>query len=298
MSSQDITQRFLFEHADVRGELVSLNESYREILARHDYPEPVKGLLGEMLAAAVLLSTAIKFDGVLIMQARSSGPVSLLMVECSSQQEVRGIARYSDDLGAGELSADGLNELMPEGVLAITIEPAKGQRYQGVVTLEGDTLAESLAGYFDSSEQLPSRFRLLADGRTARGFMLQALPSDRQSDPAERAESWSRLSTLADTLTVEELMALDNQTILHRLYHDEEVRMFDERAVSFRCSCSAERSGGALVSLGEEDAVRLLEEQGGEIEVDCQFCNTCYRFDKAALTELFDKAREYAQSLH
>lgn len=293
MPSQDITQRFLFEHADVRGELVSLNESYREILARHAYPEPVKALLGEMLAAAVLLSTAIKFDGLLVMQARSSGPVSLLMVECSSQQEVRGIARYSDDL-----SADSLTELMPDGVLAITIEPAKGQRYQGVVTLEGETLAESLAGYFDSSEQLPSRFRLLADGRTARGFMLQALPSDRQADPADRAESWNRLSTLADTLTVEELMALDNQTILHRLYHDEDVRMFDERAVSFRCSCSAERSGNALISLGQDDALRLLEEQGGEIEVDCQFCNTRYRFDETTLTELFDKARAHARSLH
>lgn len=293
MPSQDITQRFLFEHADVRGELVSLNESYREILARHAYPEPVKALLGEMLAAAVLLSTAIKFDGLLVMQARSSGPVSLLMVECSSQQEVRGIARYSDDL-----SVDGLTALMPDGVLAITIEPAKGQRYQGVVTLEGETLADSLANYFDSSEQLPSRFRLLADGRTARGFMLQALPSDRQPDPADRDESWNRLSTLADTLTVEELMALDNQTILHRLYHDEDVRLFDERAVQFRCSCSAERSGNALVSLGQDDALRLLEEQGGEIEVDCQFCNTRYRFDEAALTALFDKAREHARSLH
>ena len=293
MPSQDITQRFLFEHADVRGELVSLNESYREILARHAYPEPVKALLGEMLAAAVLLSTAIKFDGVLVLQARSSGPVSLLMVECSSQQEVRGIARYSDEMDAQTLSG-----LMPEGVLAITIEPDKGQRYQGVVALEGETLAECLAGYFDSSEQLPSRFRLLADGRTARGFMLQALPADRQTDPADRAESWGRLSTLADTLTVEELMALDNQTILHRLYHEEELRMFDKREVSFRCSCSAERSGNALVSLGEDDALRLLEEQGGEIEVDCQFCNTCYRFDKAALADLFDRARKYAQSLH
>lgn len=293
MPSQDITQRFLFEHADVRGELVSLNDSYREILARHDYPEPIKALLGEMLAAAVLLSTAIKFDGLLVMQARSTGPLSMLMVECSSQQEVRGIARYSDDL-----TAERLRELMPDGVLAITIEPDKGQRYQGVVALEGETLAESLAGYFDSSEQLPSRFRLLADGRTARGFMLQAMPAGRETDPADRAESWNRLSTLAETLTVEELMALDNQTILHRLYHEEEVRLFDERAVSFRCTCSAERSGNALISLGRDDALQLLEEQDGEIEVDCQFCNTSYRFDKTALTELFDRIEEHARSLH
>ena len=293
MPSQDITQRFLFEHADVRGELVSLNQSYREILAKHEYPEPVKALLGEMLAAAVLLSTAIKFDGLLIMQARSSGPLSMLMVECSSQQEVRAIARYSDDL-----RADCLRDLMPDGVLAITIDPDKGQRYQGVVALEGESLAESLAGYFDSSEQLPSRFRLLADGRTARGFMLQALPADRQTDPAERKETWNRLSILADTLSVEELMALDNQTILHRLYHDEDVRLFDEHSVSFRCSCSAERSGNALVSLGREDAFMLLDERDGEIEVDCEFCNTRYAFDRAALSELFDQARDHAQNLH
>lgn len=293
MPSQDITQRFLFEHADVRGELVSLNESYREILAQHAYPEPVKALLGEMLAAAVLLSTAIKFEGLLVMQARSSGPLSMLMVECSNQQEVRAIARYSDDL-----NAEGLIELMPEGVLTITVDPVKGQRYQGVVALQGESLADSLEGYFDSSEQLPSRFRLLADGRSARGFMLQALPVDRETDPAERAESWGRLSTLADTLTVEELMALDNQTILHRLYHDEDVRLFDERAVCFRCSCSAERSGNALVSLGRDDAFLLLKEQRGVIAVDCQFCNTCYRFDETALTELFDQAEEHAQSLH
>lgn len=293
MSSQDVTQRFLFEHADVRGELVSLNQSYGEILAKHDYPEPVKALLGEMLAAAVLLSTAIKFDGLLIMQARSSGPLSTLMVECSSQQEVRAIARYSDDL-----QGEGLAALMPDGVLAITIDPDQGQRYQGVVALEGNSLADSLAGYFDSSEQLPSRFRLLADGRTARGFMLQALPADRQTDPQERQETWNRLSILADTLSVEELMSLDNQTILHRLYHEEDVRLFDERSVSFRCSCSAERSGSALVSLGRDDAFLLLEERGGEIDIDCQFCNTRYLFDRAALVELFDKVRDHARSLH
>lgn len=293
MSSQDVTQRFLFEHTDVRGELVSLNDSYREILSRHAYPEPIAELLGEMLAAAVLLSTAIKFDGLLVMQARSSGPLSTLMVECSSQQEVRAIARYDEPV-----TGHSLNELMPDGVLAITIDPVKGKRYQGVVALQGATLADALAGYFDSSEQLPSRFRLLADGRTARGFMLQALPADRETDPADRAESWNRLSTLADTLTVEELMALDNSTILRRLFHEEDVRLFEQRPVCFRCSCSAERSGNALISLGREDAFSLLAEQGGEIEVDCQFCNTHYRFDQGALAELFDRASEHARRLH
>ena len=262
MASQDITQRFLFENADVRGEMVSADQSYREILAKHDYPEPVKALLGEMLAAAVLLSTTIKFDGLLILQAKSEGPLSTLMVECSSDQAVRGIARYADDLQEGNLT-----ELMPDGVLAITIDPANGQRYQGIVSLEGGSLAAALDGYFANSEQLPTRFRLQADGRIARGFLLQALPADRQLDPEDRAATWQHLNVLADTLTAEELIGLDNATVLHRLFHQDDLRLFDAQAVRFECSCSAERSSNALVSLGKDDLLALLQEQGGRIEV-------------------------------
>ncbi|QJD59243.1 Hsp33 family molecular chaperone HslO [Pseudomonas sp. gcc21] len=293
MQLQDVSQRFIFEQADVRGELVSLDQSYREILAKHSYPESVKSLLGELLAAAVLLSSTLKFEGLLVLQARSSGPLSTLMVECSSNQEVRGIARYADSLEGEQLA-----ELMPEGILAITIDPDNGQRYQGVVSLQGTTLAEALNGYFESSEQLATRFRLLADGRIARGFMLQALPVDRQTDPDERRETWTHLNVLADTLKPEELMALDNQTLLHRLYHQEEVRLFDALPVVFKCSCSAERSGKALVSLGREDALALLEERGGEVTVDCQFCNTRYRYDRQALDALFEAAEEHAKGLH
>lgn len=293
MQSLDTTQRFLFEHADVRGEMTALDQSYREILAKHDYPEPVRALLGEMLAAAVLLSTTIKFDGLLVLQARSNGPLSTLMVECSSNQQVRGIARYADDL-----EGDCLSELMPDGVLAITIDPEQGQRYQGIVSLEGGSLAEALNSYFENSEQLPTRFRLLADGRLARGFLLQALPADRQKDPEQRALTWEHLNVLADTLTPEELLALDNTVLLHRLFHEEDLRLFDTRPVSFHCSCSSERSGQALVSLGRHDAFQLLEEQGGSVEVDCQFCNNRYRFGPAELETLFSDSEEHARSLN
>ncbi|AQZ94643.1 Hsp33 family molecular chaperone HslO [Halopseudomonas phragmitis] len=293
MQSLDTTQRFLFEHADVRGEMTALDQSYREILAKHDYPEPVRALLGEMLAAAVLLSTTIKFDGLLVLQARSNGPLSTLMVECSSSQQVRGIARYADDL-----EGDCLAELMPDGVLAITIDPEQGQRYQGIVSLEGGSLAEALNSYFENSEQLPTRFRLLADGRLARGFLLQALPADRQKDPEQRALTWEHLNVLADTLTPEELLALDNAVLLHRLFHEEDLRLFDTRPVSFHCSCSSERSGQALVSLGRHDAFQLLEEQGGSVEVDCQFCNNRYRFGSAELEALFSDSEEHARSLN
>lgn len=280
----DFTQRFLFEDTDVRGELADLSASYAEVLAKHPYPEPVAQLLGEMLAAASLLIGTLKFDGLLVLQARSSGAVPLLMVECSSAREVRGIARYHAEQVA---PADGLRELMPEGVLTLTIDPAQGKRYQGIVALDGSNLAECLSGYFASSEQLPTRFWLNADGRRARGLLLQQLPADRLKDPEVRAASWEHLTTLADTLTAEELLGLDNLTLLHRLYHQEAVRIFDPHPLQFRCSCSRERSANALVSLGQADAEQLLAEQGGTVEVDCQFCNQRYAFDAADIAQLF-----------
>lgn len=280
----DFSQRFLFEDTDVRGELVELDQSYAEVLAKHAYPEPVAQLLGEMLAAVTLLSDTLKYDGLLVLQARSSGPVPLLMVECSSEREIRGIARYD----AAALGAAGsLRELMPEGVLAITMDPKVGKRYQGIVSLDGDTLAACLSGYFAMSQQLPTRFWLNADGRRARGLLLQQLPADRQRDAEAREASWEHLVTLADTLTAEELLGLDNLTLLHRLYHQEEVRVFDEEPLRFGCSCSRERSAAALVSLGEADATQLVEEQGGAVHIDCQFCNHRYAFDAADIAQLF-----------
>ena len=280
----DFSQRFLFDDTDVRGELVALRDSYLHVLAKHSYPAPVAELLGEMLAAAALLVGTLKFDGLLVLQARSEGPVPLLMVECSSEREVRAIARYdAEQVQPG----DGLNQLMPDGTLMLTVDPRQGQRYQGIVALEGASLAECLSAYFANSEQLPTRFWLQADGRVARGMLLQALPADRLTDPEERAASWQHLTTLADSLTAEELLGLDNQTVLHRLYHQEQVRLFDEQPLVFRCSCSRERSARALISLGEPDALQLVTEQGGTVVIDCQFCNERYLFDAADVAQLF-----------
>lgn len=280
----DFTQRFLFDDNDVRGEMVELDRSYAEVLAKHDYPEPVARLLGEMLAAAALLGDILKFDGLLVLQARSAGAVPLLMVEISSEREVRGIARYeAEQIGAQA----GLRELMPEGVLAMTIDPREGQRYQGIVSLDGDSLSACFSEYFALSQQLPSRFWLRADSRRARGLLLQQLPADRLTDSEARSASWEHLVTLADTLSTEELLALDNQTLLHRLYHQEALRLFEPQPLQFACSCSRERSASALVSLGESDARALLEERGGMVEIDCQFCNARYLFDAADVTQLF-----------
>ncbi|MET1079768.1 MAG: Hsp33 family molecular chaperone HslO [Pseudomonas sp.] len=280
----DFSQRFLFDDTDVRGELVVLNDSYAHVLAKHAYPEPVAQLLGELLAAAALLVGTLKFDGLLILQARSAGAVPLLMVECSSEGELRGIARYHGE----QIAADaGLLELMPEGVLTLTVDPKQGQRYQGIVALDGADLSSCFSNYFATSEQLPTRFWLHADGRRARGLLLQQLPADRLDDPEERAASWQHLTVLADTLTAEEHLGLDNQTLLHRLYHEETVRLFDPRTLLFRCSCSRDRSAGALVSLGQEDAEALVAENNGTVVIDCQFCNQRYLFDAADVAQLF-----------
>lgn len=284
MTSHDFTQRFLFDETDVRGELATLDRSYAEVLAKHPYPEPVAQLLGEMLAAAALLCGTLKFEGLLVLQARSSGPIPLLMVECSSEREVRGIARYDE---AAIAASAALDELMPDGILTLTIDPRHGQRYQGIVPLEGANLAECLSGYFATSEQLPTRFWLNADGRRARGLLLQQLPPARIKDAQARQDSWEHVVTLADTLTAEELLGLDNPVILHRLFHEETVRLFDGQGVAFNCSCSRDRAANALVSMGQADVESLLDEQQGKIQVDCQFCNEQQVFDAADIAQIF-----------
>jgi len=284
LSDTDFTQRFIFDERDVRGELVSLERSYAEVLAKHPYPQPVAQLLGELMAAAALLVGALKFDGLLILQARSEGPIPLLMIECSSERDIRGLARYHAEQIAPDAT---LGDLMPDGQLALTIDPAQGQRYQGIVDLDGENLSECFTNYFVMSQQVGTRFWLNADGQRARGLLLQQLPADRQKDEDDREDSWKHVTALANTLKAEEQLGLDNETVLHRLYHEDAVRLFDIQPLQFRCSCSRERSGNALVSLGQDDALALAAEHGGAIEIDCQFCNQRYLFDETEIAQLF-----------
>ncbi|MDY7218456.1 Hsp33 family molecular chaperone HslO [Denitrificimonas sp. JX-1] len=284
MADFDFTQRFIFENNDVRGELASLEESYAHVLAKHDYPEPVATLIGELMTAAALLVNTLKFDGVLVLQARSSGSVPLLMVECTSDRELRAIARYEvEDIS----SASTFKEMMPDGVLALTVDPKEGQRYQGLVALDGESLAECFSNYFVNSAQLPTRFWLYADGQRARGMLLQQLPADRLPDPEEREASWQHVIALAATLSAEELLGLDNETILHRLYHEDALRVFSRTDVRFHCSCTRERSEKALISLGLDELKLLLVEKAGSIEIDCQFCNERYVFNEDDIIQMF-----------
>lgn len=290
----DFVQRFHFSDSPVRGELVQLGESIEEVLDRHAYPERVADLLAEAMAAAVLLTSTLKFKGSLILQARGSGPLETLMVECNDRREVRGIAQVAEDWteAAAELP---LTQLFGnDAQIAITIDPEEGQRYQGIVPLDGPTLAQCLEHYFAQSEQLPTRLWLAAGDDSAAGLLLQVLPGH---DRGDDSDIWPRLCQLTDTVTAGELLQLPASDLLYRLYHEETVQLHESESVRFNCSCSRERTERVLLSLGEPELRSILADQG-VIEVACQFCNQEYRFDPIDVEQLLHGTASTPQQLH
>ena len=274
----DTIQRFLFEHAPVRGEIVHLDATWRAVLERHAYPPAVRTLLGEMMAAAALLTATLKFGGTLIMQIQGSGPVQLLVVECTSDHHMRATAKWSDVPHAGTLG-----ELVGDGRFAITLDPGQGRpSYQGVVTLAGATVAAALEQYMLRSEQIETRLWLTAAGECAAGLLLQKLPERADAD----IDVWQRATTLAASLTPRELAAFETRELLRRLYSAEDIRMFRPRPVDFRCSCSRERVAAMLRMLGRDEVESIVEEHG-EVEVNCEFCNERYRFDGGEARAVF-----------
>jgi len=286
MKRDEGCQRFIFENLDIRGELVRLDESFTQILANKEYPRAVRGLLGEFLAASVLMSTTIKFDGRLVLQARSQGQLPLIMAECTSELHLRGIARYQQ-----EPTAENFDDLLHSGTLAITIEPPRGEAYQGIVPLEQTSLAACLEDYFARSEQLESRFFLVTGEHHCAGLLLQQLPAQLVTDSEIRDEEWSTVTQLASTLTGDELLVLESEEILYRLFHQHEVKLFAPRKISYQCSCSRERTAQALHAIGEDEVMDILAEQGA-IEIGCEFCGKQYRFEDDELRLLFESPTE------
>lgn len=278
----DLIQRFLFDDTDIRGELVRLDKTYSDTLAAHQYQPAVARLLGEFLAAAALLSATLKFQGTLTLQARSEGQLPLIMAESSSDYKLRAIARSAD-----QAVSEDFHTLLTDGQLAITIQPDKGQRYQGIVALEGDSLAECLQAYFRQSEQLSTRIWLHSSNNCSAGMMLQELPDSGIDE--QRDISWEHATRLADTLSNEELLTLDFEQLLFRLYHQEKLRLFEPSAVSFECSCSEQRTLSAIRSLGEQELRDILAEQGS-IDINCEFCHQHYHFNQAAIERLLHSA--------
>lgn len=278
MASRDQFQRFIFEHSQVRGAWVQLGDSFRDIVTQAPYPESIQRLLGESLVASVLMSSSLKFKGTLSLQAAGEGALRTLMAECSHDRHIRGLARHDSEAVTGET----LNELLGKGRMAITITPDQGQRYQGVVPREADTLSGCLEEYFERSEQIATSLFLFANEDTAAGLMLQRLPGHTEEDD----DLWNRVNHLARTVEADELLTLESEILLHRLFNEETVRLFDAEPVAFRCSCSKERTLAALEAIGKDECYSILDEQGS-INMDCQFCHANYRFDRNDIDHLF-----------
>ena len=279
MKQSDSLQRFMFEHAAVRGEIIHLDATWKAVLDRRDYPPALRTVLGELMAAAALLSATLKFSGSLIMQIQGGGPVRLLVVECGADLTMRAMAHWDGDLAEGAA----LPELVGEGRFVITIDPKKGrQTYQGIVDLEGGSVAAVLENYMQRSEQLDTRIWLASDSHGAAGMLLQKMPDSPEAD----TDAWNRAILLGATVRPRELLDLPAREIIHRLFHEEDIRLFDSTPVHFGCSCSRERVANTLRMLGY-DEVRSLLDEIGYIEADCEFCNHHYVFDAVDAEQVF-----------
>ncbi len=286
--SNDTITRFSFDDCDVRGEMITLYDSLKQAIEHQDLPPTGQKLLAEFLSAVSLLAGILKFEGLLTLQIRGDGVVPLIMAEATHERSLRGIVKIHEQSDLSQLS---LREMIGNGVLSLTIDPVKGQRYQGIVPIQGNTIGECLSHYFTQSEQLPTKLWLFSDidaqgNARAGGFFLQGLPAHYNKEPEQIADTWLTLHTLASTLTTQESTRLPHKTQLTRLFHEYAVIINDELATQFSCSCSQARSENALSAIGKEDAYALLAEQG-KINIDCQFCGQKYLIGQTDLDRLF-----------
>ena len=275
MQNSDTLQRFLFENSHVRGIFIHLGNSFQTALSRYEYPPLVAEQLGQALVASALLSATIKFDGSLIMQTQSNGLINMLVAQCNQKRHIRGLARWQP-----HLLADQPHNPYGNGHMTITIDNKNDDRYQGIVDLAGGSLARAIENYFKQSEQIQTHIWLAADKQQAVGMLLQHLPGQEPDH-----DIWNRIETLGTTLTREEMLSLATEEVLYRLFHEEEVRLFEDEPVSFRCSCSRDKVINMLRALGADEIHDILKEEG-KVSVGCEFCNQQYEFDAVDTEEL------------
>ncbi|HWX03585.1 Hsp33 family molecular chaperone HslO [Collimonas sp.] len=289
----DSLQKFMVENAAVRGELVELSTTWQQVLTHHHYPRPVTTLLGEMMAAAALMSANLKFNGVIVMQIHGDGPVRLLVAECDSQLHMRATAKLAPDAVIDDdASMSQLVNLDGQGRFVITLDPQDkmpGQKpYQGIVPLDGESVATVIENYMLRSEQLDTKLWLAADDKVARGLLLQKLPNHGGIDAPinDDLETWNRFMALGGTLQPKEMLTTDIQTLMRRLFWEENIRVFEPQLPSFQCNCSREKVGNMLKMLGEPEIEEALADLG-KLAVDCDFCGQHYEFDKVDCAHLF-----------
>lgn len=325
---RDEVRRFIVENRPVRGHWVRLEGAWRELRAHRDYPQPVRELLGQAVAASVLLAATLKFRGQLTLQLQGNGAVSLLVAQCTHDYRLRAVARFDQaaidelDLPAGEAHPSeirlnevggGASETRPkeagsgagkrkrklfrhlvgsEGRFAVTVEAdERSMRYQGIVPLSGDSLAGSLEAYFARSEQLPTRVLLAADGDCGAGVLVQKLPKDSGSDDAQMREVWEEAERGIERLSAEDLLRRPVEEVLGRGFAEHDMRLFRGTPVQFECRCSHGRVTSLLRALGADEVRDVLREQGA-VTVTCEFCHRPYRFEEGDVAALFDNGPE------
>ncbi|HUL19019.1 MAG TPA: Hsp33 family molecular chaperone HslO [Steroidobacteraceae bacterium] len=301
----DQVRRFLFEERPVRGHWVRLERAWRELRAHSAYPPPVGELLGQAVAAAVLLAATLKFRGTLTLQLQGSGAVNLLVAQCTHDFRLRAVARFEEalvaQLHAAAATAGAFRALVgDDGRFTVTIEADEmSRRYQGIVPLSGDSMARSLEAYFASSEQLPTRVLLAADDTRIAGLLLQKLPAAGEDPWSDPAAAWREAERGMERVAPAELLGAPVEPLLLRSFPGQDLRLFRGAAVRFECRCSTGRVAGVLRALGEGEMRDILREQGA-VTVTCEFCHRPFHFDSIAIEALFAEgpAADEAPVLH
>lgn len=297
MRNKDLLNRFIFEKAPIRGEFVQLQESVLTILNQHDYPPSIRQLLGEALCVAVLLTAIIKFQGRLTVQFRGQGKLKLLLAQCDHHFHLRGLVKWD-----GEMSYSELMDAFNDGILVIMLDTGGIGRYQGIVSWRGNSLLESIEGFFKESEQLATKLWLCVGKESAAGFLLQVIPTKENATLSLQEDidnaDWKHIMELTEKLDPEEMLHLDAEKLLKKLYPAEEVRLFSPVPVMFKCTCTRKRGEDAILLLGQKEAEEELASKKS-IVVTCDFCNEEYIFDKVDVSAIFkNKERPPPTNIH
>jgi molecular chaperone Hsp33 len=288
---KDLLHHFLFEDTPIRGNLVHLNSTYRFAVEHQDLPLVIKKALGELMAASALLTSTLKMDGAMILQIQTKGQLKLLVVECSSNLEIRATAKWDGDIVGDEHFLD----LIKEGHCIITLDTKENEPYQGIVPIEGESIAVMLENYMLRSQQIDTKLWLSCDGENAAGLLLQKLPEELTTD----TDAWNRITILANTVTENELQTNTAERMITNLFHEEDVRLFEAKPTRFYCKCSRVKVSGMLQMLGKNEVESILIEQE-KIKVNCDFCNKEYAFDAVDAATLFasNPVLKSNQSIH
>jgi len=293
MTHSDLLQRFIFENAPVRGELIHLNKSFQTIINQHVYPPPLRKLLGEALCVAGLLSAIIKFNGRLTVQFRGKGKLKLLLAQCDHQFHLRGLAKWEGDLDYQDLMS-----AFQEGVLVIMLDSTIGKgSYQGIVSWRGNSLVESIEGYFKDSEQLATKLWLTVNETCAAGLLIQVMPESGEMPENELLTNhWKRIVDISSHLNMQEMLLLEDQSFLLKAYPTEDIRVFPTIPLKFQCTCNRKKGQDAILLLGKKEAEEELANKHSLV-VTCDFCNKEYIYDKIDVAKIF-KDNDKPPSIH